>query len=189
MKCAKCKNDMPVKRAELGYKVCVTCSTVESYGCVDIVYHKTGNTVQPVDKQTAELINKASRRSGFGVMRGMMSGKSDKQKLSGIGICKVAPVINPSEDVFNEVGAKAIDLLENDGYESASAFIYKNVRDSIISIGQSHRLFSILKSMAASLKPEQTSKPVYNPYSKYEPSQPKAHVSEDVSWAFNNWKK
>ena len=73
MQCNKCKSEIPAKRVELGYKVCVKCSTVESYGCVDIVYHKTGNTVQPVDKRTAELINKASRRSGFGVMRGMLA--------------------------------------------------------------------------------------------------------------------
>jgi hypothetical protein len=189
MNCIKCKSEIPQKRVDLGYKECVKCSTVQQYGCVDVVYHKTGNTVQPVDKQTAELINKAARRSGFGVMRGMLAGQSAKQKLTGVGICKVAPVINPSEDVFNEVGSTAVDLLETQGFESASSYIYKQVRESIISIGQSHRLFNILKAMPAYNKPIQLSKPEYNPYSKYEPHQPKAHVSEDISWAFNNWKK
>lgn len=180
---------MPAKRAELGYKVCVKCSTVESYGCIDIVYHKTGNTVQPVDKKTAELVNKASRRAGFGVMRGMLAGQAQKQKLSGGGICKVAPVVNPSDNAFDEVGSKAMDLLETSGYVAASEYIYESIRGSIISIAQSHRLLSILKSMPAYNKPVQHVKLTHNPYSKYEPSQPKPTVSEDVSWAFNNWKK
>lgn len=180
---------MPAKRAELGYKVCVKCSTVESYGCIDIVYHKTGNTVQPVDKRTAELVNKASRRAGFGVMRGMLAGQAQKQKLSGSGICKVAPVAKPSEDAFNEVGTVAMDLLESKSFEAASEYIYENVRNSTISISQSHRLLSILKAMPAYNKPEQIVKSNYNPYSKYEPQQSKPMVSEEVSWAFNNWKK
>ena len=189
MQCNKCKSEIPVKRVELGYKVCVKCSTVESYGCVDIIYHKTGNTVQPVDRKTAELINKASKRSGFGVMRGMMSGQSQKQKLPGAGFCKVAPIVNPSDSAFDEVGSKAIDLLESSGYVAASEYVYESVRGSIISITQSHRLFNILKSMPAYSKPVQPAKLTHNPYSKYEPSQPKSHVSEDISWAFNNWKK
>ncbi len=189
MNCAKCKNEIPAKRIELGYKVCVKCSTVESYGCVDIVYHKTGNTVQPVDKKTAELINKASRRSGFGVMRGMMAGQSQKQKLSGVGICKVAPVVEPSDEAFNEVGSKAMDLLETVGCDAANEYIYTSVRSSTISIAQSHRLLNILKSMPAYNKPVQPVKLNHNPYSKYEPAQPKPQVSEDISWAFNNWKK
>jgi len=189
MQCNKCKSEIPTKRVELGYKVCVKCSTVESYGCVDIVYHKTGNTVQPVDKRTAELINKASRRSGFGVMRGMLAGQSQKQKLSGVGICKVAPIVTPSDDAFEEVGSKAMDLLETLGYDAASEYIYESIRGSIISIAQSHRLFNILKSMPAYNKPVQQVKLTHNPYSKYEPSQPRPSVSEDISWAFNNWKK
>lgn len=145
--CIKCHGLIPDKRLELGYRFCIKCSNVESYGCVDIVNHKTGNTVQPVHKQTAAAINKASRRSGFGVMRGMLAGQAQKQKLSSLGTCKYPPVINPSEEVFNEVGTEVMNLLETQGYDTATAFIYKNVRDSKISISQSHRLFDIVNTL------------------------------------------
>jgi hypothetical protein len=80
-------------------------------------------------------------------MRGMLTGQAQKQKLSGLGTCKYPPVINPSEDVFNEVGAKVMTLLETAGYDTASDFVFKNVRDSKISISQSHRLFDIMNTL------------------------------------------
>lgn len=145
--CIKCNGEVPEQRFKLGYRFCIKCSNVQSYGCVDIVNHKTGNTVQPVHRETADAINKASRRSGFGVMRGMLAGQSQKQKLPAGVLCKVPPCINPSEEVFNQVGEKLMCLLEESGYDAACAFIYKNVKDSRISISQSYRLFDILNSL------------------------------------------
>ena len=51
VKCS-CGNIIPKKRVEMGYKVCVECSTTEKYGCIDIIYHKTGNTIEILDAGT-----------------------------------------------------------------------------------------------------------------------------------------
>ena len=76
MKCKSCGCELPSKRSSLGFKQCVDCSTVERYGTVDIVYHKTGNTVQHVSAETAKQINKISSRRGFGSSLGRISAGS-----------------------------------------------------------------------------------------------------------------
>ena len=67
MKC-KCKpeNIIPPQRVALGYTTCVKCSTVQPYGCVQITYHKTGNTIQIMPKEQAKRIRKLSARRGYG---------------------------------------------------------------------------------------------------------------------------
>jgi len=69
MKC-KCDNIIPEQRVKLGYKVCVSCSTTERYGCVPITYHKTGNSIQIMSSSDAAKIAKLSRRKGYGTMLG-----------------------------------------------------------------------------------------------------------------------
>jgi len=69
MKC-KCNNIIPEQRVKLGYKVCVSCSTTERYGCVPITYHKTGNSIQIMSSSDAAKIAKLSRRKGYGTMLG-----------------------------------------------------------------------------------------------------------------------
>ena len=46
MKCIKCNSIIPQGRVNLGYKVCVNCSTTEAYGCAPLINHKTGNSIQ-----------------------------------------------------------------------------------------------------------------------------------------------
>jgi len=62
MKCTQCSNPIPKQRLKAlpHTKVCVECSTEDAKGAVDIVYHKTGNTIQIMDKESADAINKAS---------------------------------------------------------------------------------------------------------------------------------
>ena len=67
MKC-KCGSDIPQARLDLGYTVCVNCSTVSPYGCVDSIYHKTGNSIEILSKEDAEKIRKITRRRGYGTL-------------------------------------------------------------------------------------------------------------------------
>ena len=67
MKC-KCKNIIPDGRVQLGYKVCVNCSTTERYGCAPLINHKTGNSIQIMSQSDAVKIAKLTRRSGYGTM-------------------------------------------------------------------------------------------------------------------------
>ena len=63
---------MPLLRqTKYGYKHCVNCSSVQRVGGVPITNHKTGNSIQVMDMDTAKRINRLSQRSGYGVCRGM----------------------------------------------------------------------------------------------------------------------
>ena len=67
MKC-KCSQVIPQGRLDLGYKVCVKCSTVQRYGCAPVINHKTGNSIEILSREDAETIAKLTRRKGYGTM-------------------------------------------------------------------------------------------------------------------------
>ena len=68
MKCKKCNKDIVQGRVDLGYKVCVDCSTIEFYSTIAITYHKTGNTIQIMSKKQSKRIRKLTERRGYGTM-------------------------------------------------------------------------------------------------------------------------
>ena len=69
MKC-NCNNIIPMQRVSLGYKVCVSCSTTERYGCAPLINHKTGNSIQIMSSSDAARIAKLTQRRGYGTMLG-----------------------------------------------------------------------------------------------------------------------
>ena len=151
MKCKGCYKDIPQKRLELGFKKCVNCSDTEKYGVIDVVYHKTGNTVEITDAKTAEAVNKASKRSGYGVMRGMTKGGSKsisnynpKGKLREN--CVSLSFVG-NEVTFNKVGEKAMLFFEIDGIESALEIIEKSFNNTEINISQSNKLRQVFESL------------------------------------------
>ena len=66
----KCKNIIPQGRVNLGFKVCVDCSTTEQYGCAPLINHKTGNSIQIMSSSDAARISKMTQRRGYGTMLG-----------------------------------------------------------------------------------------------------------------------
>jgi len=66
MKKCKCGNAIHPVRVKLNYNTCVSCSTVEAYGCAPITNHKTGNSIQIMSQSQSALIRKASMRRGYG---------------------------------------------------------------------------------------------------------------------------
>ena len=70
MKC-KCKKIIPIQRGNLGFKVCVDCSTTEQYGCAPLINHKTGNSIQIMSSSDAARISKMTQRRGYGTMLGL----------------------------------------------------------------------------------------------------------------------
>ena len=69
MKC-KCNKQIPNGRVRLGFKVCVSCSSVEAYGCAPVINHKTGNSIQIMSSADAKKIAKLTQRRGYGTMLG-----------------------------------------------------------------------------------------------------------------------
>ena len=64
----KCGNIIPEQRENLGYSVCISCSTVEQYGCAPLINHKTGNSIQIMSSSDAARIAKLTQRRGYGTM-------------------------------------------------------------------------------------------------------------------------
>jgi hypothetical protein len=187
MKCTKCKNSIPERRANLGYKECINCSTIESYSCIDVVYHKTGNTLEIVDKETAARINKLAHRSGFGVMRGIIGSKSRGSEFS-LSVPKFEEPIIETQENFNIVGESATNILDEQGIEHAIKYITSAYSLRTISLSQMNKLYSILHKLNSDIKKPPV-KLSHNPYARSEPRFEKSEVSDDVNWVFRNWKK
>ena len=62
MKCSRCSNKIPTARTDMGYTICVDCSTEEKKVGHIIYPHKTGAYIQVVDKETHENLNRLDRR-------------------------------------------------------------------------------------------------------------------------------
>jgi len=69
MQC-KCKKIIPIQRVNLGFAMCVDCSTTEAYGCAPLINHKTGNSIQIMSSSDARKIAKMTQRRGYGTMLG-----------------------------------------------------------------------------------------------------------------------
>ena len=66
IQCSMCSNEMPSQRLDMGYTICVNCSTEEKVSCHTIYPHKTGGYIQVVSKEQSENLNRLDRR-GTGV--------------------------------------------------------------------------------------------------------------------------
>ena len=69
----KCNNIIPQGRVDLGYTVCVDCSTTEQYGCAPLINHKTGNSIQIMSSSDAARVAKMTHRRGYGTMLGVFT--------------------------------------------------------------------------------------------------------------------
>ena len=108
----KCNHNIPQARLDLGYKVCVNCSTEEKLGCIDTIHHKTGNTIQVMSREDADKASKLTRRSGFGVLRSMTGGSTSQRKAKITHGCSVTTIGN--DIMFEHIGKTYMDYLEVD---------------------------------------------------------------------------
>jgi len=108
----KCNHNIPQARLDLGYKVCVECSTEEKLGCIDTIHHKTGNTIQVMSREDADKASKLTRRAGFGILRSMSGGSTSQRKAKIINGCSTTYVGN--DVMFEQIGKTYIDFLDVD---------------------------------------------------------------------------
>jgi hypothetical protein len=144
MKCKHCQSNIPAKRISLGYKTCVNFSTTESYGFVNVINHKTGNTVQIMPKEQAAAINKIGDRKRFGtVLRGgSKSTAYNPKKLSGHSCCSTSYI--GTKETYEMVGKEAMQILEHQGFETALKYIEKQVNEFLINKLQASDIKRIL---------------------------------------------
>ena len=108
----KCNHNIPQARLDLGYKVCVECSTEEKLGCIDTINHKTGNTVQVMSREDADKASKLTKRAGFGILRSMSGGSSQRKTKYKYDGCSTTYVGN--DVMFEQIGKTYMDYLEVD---------------------------------------------------------------------------
>ena len=132
----KCNHNIPQARLDLGYKVCVECSTEEKLGCIDTIHHKTGNTIQVMSREDADKANKLTKRAGFGILRSMSNGSSQR-KSNMITGCSTTYVGN--DVMFEQIGKTYIDYLEVDK-EIAQRYLDRALNNVEISQNQYNKI-------------------------------------------------
>ncbi len=174
LNCISCKTEInPLRLKALpNTKVCVKCSTTEQVGCVDITYHKTGNTIQVMDKESAAKINKLARRGNFGIMTGMKggSGGASKSKVTG----SVRVWRQPTEEDYQRALAKIGELIEIGSREKCFKYIENQYASKAISSTHTYNLRVIVDTLLP--------KPVAESTTCQEV------IDDEILYAFRNWK-
>ena len=107
----KCNHNIPQARLDLGYTECVDCSTVEKLGCIDTIHHKTGNTIQVMSREDADKASKLTQRAGFGILRSMTGGSSQR-KSKIIHGCSTTQI--GSQEMYERIGETYMNYYEVD---------------------------------------------------------------------------
>jgi len=174
--CKSCQCTIPAGRVSLGYNVCVDCSTEEAVACVDITYHKTGNTIQITDQDTAKRINKLAARSGYGIMRGLRGGKSSTDKTTLSTTPRNAkPIREYTHSDLERVLEVSIDWMEMDRRDRAISHVEQAYTNKSISGIQRRYIMEILDTMFPQPVVEEV--PV-----KHE------QVDPEIEFTFRNWR-
>ena len=108
----KCTHNIPKQRLALGYTTCVECSTEEKLGCIDTINHKTGNTIQVMSRHDADQASKLTKRAGFGTLRAITKGSSQRKTKYQYDGCSTSQV--GSQELYEHVGKTYIDFLDVD---------------------------------------------------------------------------
>lgn len=141
----KCGTKIPEVRVKAGYKTCVKCSTEEKWGCSQVVYHKTGNTIEVIkDKELCDEINAMAKRTGFGVSAG----------VKGIVKQKTARTIKPLRIkekkialTFEQIGEKALTISSEENLDTAKKFLENCVSKKYISQYRANKILNIIESL------------------------------------------
>ena len=108
----KCTHNIPKQRLALGYTTCVECSTEEKLGCIDTINHKTGNTIQVMSRSDADQASKLTKRAGFGTLRAITKGSSQRKTKYQYDRCSTSQV--GSQELYEHIGKTYIDYLDVD---------------------------------------------------------------------------
>ena len=175
MNCIHCKKEIQEQRiiALPNTKTCTDCSTTEQVGCVDICYHKTGNTIQVMDKESAAKINKLAQRAGYGIMRGLRGGSSSKSTTKLNGSSGTVMRMATQED-FEQVGKRVMKLIDLNNKESAIKTIDEALESRVISGSHRRQLMEIVNT--------------FMPDPVIEYSVKETVIDEEIQFAFRNWK-
>jgi len=145
MNCKSCSKTLPHQRISLGFVHCTDCSTTDAYGTVGITYHKTGNTVQHVDKETARKINKTAQRNTYGSNLGSIKpGGYEEFKREILVGCSTATI--GSQGMFDRIGEEAMLKLDLLGIDKALDYIKRKHESASLNFSQYKKLKEVLEN-------------------------------------------
>jgi len=174
MNCTKCKEDIDSRRLKAlpKTKVCVNCSTEEYVSCVDVIYHKTGNTIQIMDKESADKINKLAKRSGFGIMAGMKGGSGRGTSSKVLGNVTVFRI--PTEEDYQKALKRVGEMIDFASREKCIAYVERQYESKLINSKHSFNLKTIIDTLL--------------PLPKKEEVIIDETLDEEILHTFRNWK-
>jgi hypothetical protein len=181
----KCGNIVPSERTQLGFNNCVNCSTTEKVGSVDIVYHKTGNTIEITDQATAAKIKKLSKRGSFGTMSCMKGSKTNTYNPKHTKFGASLSTIGTPES-FERIGENCMMIYQGLGFNEAMKDLNKAIDGLEISKTQGNKIKIILEALEQSKIAEKPNEPLR--YHNIDHKEEKI-VDEEIDFTFKHWKR
>jgi hypothetical protein len=163
-KCKKCAESYPQERRDMGYKVCVSCSTEPGWSCSALTFHKTGNSIEIIkDPEVAYNINQMASRKNFGVMSGI-TGRyrryqedtnvnrkrqevEDKTGMVTYGKVHSVRGLNGNTVDFDKQGAEALRILNDEGLSSSIDWLKTEYKEFRLSQKDFVKITQILKAI------------------------------------------
>ena len=120
--CSRCDVKVPKARIDMGYTICIKCSTEEKKMGHVIYPHKTGGYVQVVDSETYQDLNRIDRRGYKGKgPRQYKTFKVDKPKevtkSSNGGVCRIKHLS------YDEALTNVMSYYEDWGYDRTIKYL------------------------------------------------------------------
>lgn len=146
MKC-KCQLEIPEGRYILGYRTCVECSMEQPRGCIDIITHKTGNTIEQCSMQQSAAVRKASKRAGFGASIGMRAGSDRKMHVKITRRATPALLQCINKEVLDHEGSECMYILEHAGLPAMQKYLAAKVHGFTLNAHQAQHIESVCTAL------------------------------------------
>ena len=150
-KCIKCDATMPDERVHLGYRECVSCSSVEPYSAHVVYPHKTGAFVQPVSSETKKNLDRLDRRAVK--VGGKMSAPTNLKEWTMPEPKKQIVSPKPKQKVFtNQVNfsdsyEQCIDTYKKKGYVVTLNYLKQLFKKNRITMTTKNQLVNVLTTI------------------------------------------
>jgi len=149
--CVKCDATMPDERVHLGYRECVSCSSVEPYSAHVVYPHKTGAYVQPVSSETKKNLDRLDRRAvkvgGKINAPQAREWKFPEPKLQPKPKLKRRQELHTNQVNFNDSFKQTINTYKQKGYVVTLNYLKQLFKKNKITMTTKNQLVNVLTSI------------------------------------------
>ena len=155
--CTKCENVIHNERYQMGYDICVDCSTEQKVSGHMVYPHKTGGYVQVMKTERAEELNKLDRRGYRGSKAYHIPNVKFKKKKEPrvYRNSSVNKIVLLSDDDSTK---KVLDYFDEWGYQPTIRYLQELSRNGDIALKQRVRLQDIITDMELNPSPRALSR-------------------------------